>query len=100
MSSVHSCVSVASLYNGVFVCEFSDTYVTKHSYCPKCPSMKTASLSNLAKVLRSGRQCDESGEEVIMSRQACCEAADLLDSFDKIVSNYANIYESPDSKVY
>jgi len=31
--------------------------------------------------LRGGRQCDETGEEIIMSRQACCEAADILERF-------------------
>lgn len=30
--------------------------------------------------LRGGRQCDEDGAEIIMSRQACCEAADILES--------------------
>ncbi|MGH8649495.1 MAG: hypothetical protein ACREUP_09345, partial [Burkholderiales bacterium] len=34
----------------------------------------------LIEVLRGGRQCDEDGTEIIMSRQACCEAADLLET--------------------
>ena len=34
----------------------------------------------LTAVLRGGRQCDEDGTEIIMSRQACVEAADLLES--------------------
>jgi len=33
----------------------------------------------LTDVLRGGRQCDEDGVEIIMSRQACVEAADELD---------------------
>jgi hypothetical protein len=32
----------------------------------------------LTEVLRGGRQCDEDGTEIIMSRQACHEAADQL----------------------
>lgn len=34
--------------------------------------------AELIKVLRGGRQCDEEGAEIIMSRQACLEAADAL----------------------
>lgn len=34
----------------------------------------------LVEVLRGGRQCDEDGVEIIMSRQACCEAADIIES--------------------
>lgn len=34
----------------------------------------------LIEVLRGGRQCDEDGTEIIMSRQACCEAADIIES--------------------
>jgi hypothetical protein len=34
----------------------------------------------LALVLRGGKQCDEDGEEIIMSRQACCVAADMLEA--------------------
>lgn len=33
----------------------------------------------LTEVLRGGRQCDEDGAEIIMSRQACVEAADMID---------------------
>lgn len=32
----------------------------------------------LTEVLRGGRQCDEDGVEIIMSRQACHEAADQI----------------------
>ena len=32
----------------------------------------------LIEVLRGGRQCDEDGTEIIMSRQACHEAADQI----------------------
>lgn len=32
----------------------------------------------LTEVLRGGRQCDEDGTEIIMSRQACHEAADQI----------------------
>ncbi len=32
----------------------------------------------LIEVLRGGRQCDEDGTEIIMSRQACVEAADEI----------------------
>ena len=32
----------------------------------------------LTQVLRGGRQCDEDGTEIIMSRQACHEAADQI----------------------
>jgi hypothetical protein len=34
----------------------------------------------LVEVLRGGRQCDEDGVEIIMSRQACREAADIIES--------------------
>lgn len=34
----------------------------------------------LIDVLRGGRQCDEDGTEIIMSRQACCEAADIIEA--------------------
>lgn len=36
--------------------------------------------TGLIACLRGGRQCDEDGSEIIMSRQACCEAADILES--------------------
>ena len=36
----------------------------------------------IQEVLRGGRQCDEDGTEIIMSRQACVEAADLLDQME------------------
>ena len=34
--------------------------------------------TQLTEVLRGGRQCDEDGTEIIMSRQACHEAADQI----------------------
>jgi len=33
----------------------------------------------LIEVLRGGRQCDNDGVEIIMSRQACLEAADEIE---------------------
>lgn len=33
----------------------------------------------LTEVLRGGRQCDNDGVEIIMSRQACLEAADEIE---------------------
>lgn len=38
----------------------------------------SAERAALIDVLRGGRQCDEEGAEIIMSRQACLEAADML----------------------
>lgn len=38
----------------------------------------TTDCDELIAVLRGGRQCDEEGVEIIMSRQACCEAANML----------------------
>lgn len=43
----------------------------------------------LTDVLRSGRQCDEDGVEIIMSRQACCEAADELDRLRALTQQQA-----------
>ena len=40
----------------------------------------------LQDVLRGGRQCDEDGTEIIMSRQACCVAADLIDKLQARVA--------------
>lgn len=37
----------------------------------------------LQEVLRGGRQCDEDGVEIIMSREACVKAADALDEKDR-----------------
>jgi hypothetical protein len=34
---------------------------------------------SLCDVLRGGRQCDNDGAEIIMSRQACLEAADEIE---------------------
>lgn len=36
----------------------------------------------LTDVLRGGRQCDEDGVEIIMSRQACCEAAERIEALE------------------
>ena len=44
------------------------------------PKHRTVS-DDLIACLRGGRQCDADGVEVIMSRQACCEAADILESW-------------------
>ena len=44
----------------------------------------------LSDVLRGGRQCDEEGEEIIMSRQACCEAADTIDRLTLDCEKFAN----------
>lgn len=40
----------------------------------------------LTEVLRGGRQCDEDGVEIIMSRQACCEAADVIENLAALVN--------------
>lgn len=40
----------------------------------------------LTEVLRGGRQCDEDGTEIIMSRQACCEAADVIENLAALVN--------------
>jgi hypothetical protein len=40
-------------------------------------------LQDLIDCLRGGRQCNEDGAEIIMSRQACVEAADLLEQLAK-----------------
>lgn len=37
----------------------------------------------LIKVLRGGRQCDMDGVEIIMSRQACIEAADRIEELER-----------------
>ena len=44
----------------------------------------------LSDVLRGGRQCDEDGVEIIMSRQACCEAADTIDRLTLDCEKFAN----------
>ena len=44
----------------------------------------------LSDVLRGGRQCDEDGVEIIMSRQACCEAADTIDRLTADCEKLAN----------
>jgi hypothetical protein len=38
----------------------------------------------LIEVLRGGRQCDNDGVEIIMSRQACLEAADEIEKLHRI----------------
>ena len=48
---------------------------------PTPPTPSQQEIKGLVSVLRGGRQCDEDGCEIIMSRQACCEAADYLESF-------------------
>lgn len=42
----------------------------------------------LSEVLRGGRQCDEDGTEIIMSRQACVEAADRLESLEASLKRF------------
>jgi len=42
----------------------------------------------LQEVLRGGRQCDEDGTEIIMSRQACVEAADRLESLEASLKRF------------
>ena len=44
------------------------------------PVQPAAVDAQLIEVLRGGRQCDEIGVEIIMSRQACLEAADILEA--------------------
>lgn len=39
-----------------------------------------AQHKELVNVLRGGRQCDEDGVEIIMSREACWEAAAIIES--------------------
>ena len=46
----------------------------------------------LIEVLRSGRQCDNDGVEIIMSRQACLEAADEIERLRKIEDAVAIAY--------
>lgn len=43
----------------------------------------------LTDVLRGGRQCDEDGVEIIMSRQACLEAADEIERLQRAAEIYA-----------
>jgi len=38
----------------------------------------------LTEVLRGGRQCDEDGTEIIMSRQACHEAANEIERLQSL----------------
>ncbi len=45
----------------------------------------------LTDVLRGGRQCDEDGTEIIMSRQACCEAADEIERLRADLEDKADI---------
>lgn len=42
-------------------------------------------MTTLQEVLRGGRQCDEDGAEIIMSREACVKAADALDAKDRVL---------------
>jgi len=42
----------------------------------------------LIEVLRGGRQCDNDGVEIIMSRQACVEAADELEKLRALLARY------------
>ena len=44
----------------------------------------------LTEVLRGGRQCDEDGVEIIMSRQACHEAADEIERLRGLLCSCKN----------
>ena len=44
----------------------------------------------LTEVLRGGRQCDEDGTEIIMSRQACVEAADEIERLRTALGDIIN----------
>lgn len=46
-------------------------------------AMTTPTPRTLQEVLRGGRQCDEEGVEIIMSREACCVAADTIDRLER-----------------
>lgn len=48
--------------------------------------------TELIKILRGGRQCDEEGAEIIMSRQACLEAADALQAGDHNSATWRDKY--------
>ena len=43
------------------------------------PTFEGVESMQLTEVLRGGRQCDEDGTEIIMSRQACHEAANEIE---------------------
>jgi hypothetical protein len=46
----------------------------------------------LTDVLRGGRQCDEDGTEIIMSREACVVAADLIERQQKALATLAKYF--------
>ena len=45
----------------------------------------------LVDVLRGGRQCDQEGIEIIMSRQACLEAAEEIEMLYDFINTW--VYE-------
>ena len=47
-------------------------------------------MLELTDVLRGGRQCDEDGMEIIMSREACCVAADEIERLRKVIDTAAH----------
>ena len=47
-------------------------------------------MGQLTEVLRGGRQCDEDGVEIIMSRQACHEAADEIERLRGALADIIN----------
>lgn len=51
---------------------------------------------NLINYLRGGRQCDSDGTEIIMSRQACHEAADKLIAADAMAVSAENFIQAID----
>lgn len=57
-----------------------DSWVPLFEAPATAPKHRTVS-DDLIACLRGGRQCDADGVEVIMSRQACREAADILESW-------------------
>lgn len=53
-------------------------------------------MSQLSEALRGGRQCDMDGTSVIVSRQACVEAADKLEELEQRIADNERRYNRLD----
>lgn len=53
-------------------------------------------MSQLSEALRGGRQCDRDGTSVIVSRQACVEAADKLEELEQRITDNEKRYNRLD----